>query len=37
VSETLPSEHLSADQVVWHVTIPANGTTILDATFQTRF
>ena len=37
VSETVPSERLSADQVVWHVTVPANGTTILDATFQTRF
>jgi hypothetical protein len=37
VAETVPSERLSADQVVWHVTIPANGTTILDATFQTRF
>jgi hypothetical protein len=37
VAETLPSERLSADQVVWHVTIPGNGTTILDATFQTRF
>jgi hypothetical protein len=36
VFETVPSERLSADQVVWHVTIPGNGTTILDATFQTR-
>jgi hypothetical protein len=36
VSESVPSERLSADQVVWHVTIPGNGTTILSATFQTR-
>jgi hypothetical protein len=36
VSETVPSERLSADQVVWHVAVPANGTTLLDATFQTR-
>jgi hypothetical protein len=37
VAESLPSERLSADQVVWHVTIPANSETILTATFQTRF
>jgi hypothetical protein len=37
VAESLPSERLSADQVVWHVTIPANSETIVTATFQTRF
>jgi hypothetical protein len=35
VSESIPSERLSADQVVWHVEVPANGTVNLDATFQT--
>ena len=36
VSETIASERLSADQIVWHVEVPANGTATLDATFQTR-
>jgi hypothetical protein len=36
VSESLPSERQSADRVVWHVEVPANGSTILDVTFQTR-
>jgi hypothetical protein len=36
VSESLQSERLSADQVVWHVPVPANGTTTLNVTFQTR-
>ncbi len=36
VSESLTSERLSSDQVVWRVTVPANGETVLDATFQTR-
>ncbi len=37
VSETVPSERLSADQVVWHVAVPANGTVTVNATFQTRY
>ncbi|HWT11265.1 MAG TPA: DUF4139 domain-containing protein [Allosphingosinicella sp.] len=36
VSESLASERLSADQVVWHVTVPANGSATVNATFQTR-
>ena len=36
VSETVASERLSSDQVVWHVTVPANGETVVNATFQTR-
>ena len=35
VTESLPSERLSADEVVWHVMVPANGTTELDVTIQT--
>ncbi len=37
VSESLQSERLSADEVVWHVTVPANGSTTVSATFHTRF
>jgi hypothetical protein len=36
IAESLASERLSADMVVWHVPVPANGTVVLDATFQTR-
>jgi hypothetical protein len=36
VSETIPSERASADRVVWRVEVPANGTTTLNAVFQTR-
>ena len=36
IAESRPSERLSADMVVWHVPVPANGTVVLDATFQTR-
>jgi hypothetical protein len=36
VSETLQSERVSADRVVWRVPVPANGTTTLNVTFQTR-
>jgi hypothetical protein len=35
VAESISSERLSADEVVWHVTVPANGTTELDVTIQT--
>jgi hypothetical protein len=37
VSESLPSERVSADDVVWHVAIPANGEVVVTATFDTRF
>jgi hypothetical protein len=37
VAETVPSERLSADEVVWHVEVPANGSVTLNATFQTRY
>jgi len=36
-SESLPSERISADEIVWHVTVPANGSTTVNATFHTRF
>jgi hypothetical protein len=36
VSETLPSERTSSAQVVWRVPVPANGSTTLEAVFQTR-
>jgi hypothetical protein len=37
VSESLPSERLSSDRVLWRVEVPANGTTIVNATIQTRY
>ena len=37
VSESLPSERLSSERVLWRVEVPANGTTIVNATFQTRY
>lgn len=36
VSESQPSERQSSDTVLWRVPVPANGTVVLDATFQTR-
>jgi hypothetical protein len=36
VSESVKSERLSADQVVWRVPVPPNGSTALDVTFETR-
>ena len=36
VSESLRSERQSSDTVLWRVPVPANGTVVLDATFQTR-
>jgi len=36
VAESLQSERLSSDQVLWRVPVPANGTVTVDATFQTR-
>ena len=36
-SESLPSERVSADEVMWHVPVPANGEAIVTAVFITRF
>jgi hypothetical protein len=36
VEENVASERLSSDAVVWHVTVPANGSFDLNAVFQTR-
>ncbi len=35
-SESVVSERLSSDQVVWRVEVPPNGTTTLNVTFQSR-
>jgi hypothetical protein len=37
VSESQPSERRSADEAVWRVNVPANGETIVTATFDTRY
>ena len=37
VSESMPSERLSSEQILWRVQVPANGTTVVNATFQTRY
>jgi hypothetical protein len=37
VSESMKSERLSSNQAVWRVPVPANGTTTVTATFDTRF
>jgi hypothetical protein len=37
ISESVPSERLSLDSVVWRVPVPANGTTIVNVTIQTRY
>ncbi|MDT9600903.1 DUF4139 domain-containing protein [Sphingosinicella rhizophila] len=37
ISESLKSERRSADQAVWRVTVPANGTTVVTAVFDTRY
>ena len=34
--ESLTSDKSSADEVVWHVPVPANGETVVTATFETR-
>ncbi|MEZ0241789.1 MAG: DUF4139 domain-containing protein [Sphingomonas sp.] len=36
-SESQPSERINADEVLWKVTIPANGETVVTAVFITRF
>ena len=37
VAESQPGEQRSLDERVWHVTVPANGSTTLTATFDTRY
>jgi hypothetical protein len=37
ISETITSERPSADRVVWRVPVPANGSTTLEAVFQTHY
>ena len=37
VEESQVSERLSADQVVWHVPVPANGSVDLEVVFQTPY
>lgn len=37
ISETIQSERPSASRVVWQVPVPANGSTTLEVTYQTRF
>ncbi|MBY0284698.1 MAG: DUF4139 domain-containing protein [Sphingomonas sp.] len=36
-SESLPGEQKSLDERVWHVPVPANGTTVLTVSFDTRY
>jgi hypothetical protein len=36
VGESLKSERGSADDAIWHVPVPANGETVVTATFETR-
>ena len=36
-SESLPGEQRSLDERVWHVPVPANGTTVLTVSFDTRY
>lgn len=37
VNENRKSERLSADSTIWHVPVPANGETLITATFDTRY
>jgi hypothetical protein len=37
VEESLKSERPGRDRALWHVEVPANGTTIVTATFETRY
>ena len=37
VDQSMPSERVSADDVVWHVPVPANGEATVTATFDTRY
>jgi hypothetical protein len=35
--ESLKSERLDSERIVWHVPVPANGATLVTATFETRY
>ena len=37
IDESIKSERLDADRIVWHVPVPANGSVIVNATFDTRY
>jgi hypothetical protein len=37
IDETVPGEQRSLDERVYHVTVPANGRTVVNATFETRY
>ncbi|MGY2733956.1 DUF4139 domain-containing protein [Sphingomonas sp. UYP23] len=37
LTESQPSERIDADEAVWQVRVPANGTASVTATFDTRF
>ncbi|TPG53041.1 DUF4139 domain-containing protein [Sphingomonas glacialis] len=37
LTESQPSERINADEAVWQVRVPANGTASVTATFDTRF
>ena len=37
VSESIKSARKSADEVEWEVPVPANGTVVVTAVFETRY
>ncbi len=37
VSETQPSERAASDRAMWRVAVPGNGSTMIEAVFQTRY
>lgn len=37
VQESIPSEKPSDEEVLWHVPVPANGQTVVTASFETRY
>jgi hypothetical protein len=37
VEQSQPGERRSADEMLWHVSVPANGEAIVTATFDTRY
>ena len=37
IEESQPSTRRSADDALWRVTVPANGETIVTATFESRY
>jgi len=36
-SESIKGEQRSLDERLWHVTVPANGSTVLTVAFDTRY